>query len=202
MRQIILYYICFVLVFWGKTYSEPINIFKLEQFSRTIQVDALLVEWKSDNSRKINNLTIDAAVTSEDFIGYAHFPLSKNKKVKEIKFSTRNSNFDKTIYLDSAFQFEDVALDFVKIDDTSRAAVFEWQLPLVNFVSNDSDSLNITFKLIGIEDSVLSTIQFEGLRNQNSNNDSSPLIPQAILILLLLIIFILMKKKIRKKYSN
>lgn len=197
MRQIVF----FIFIFFTKTFTE-IHTYNLEQFSRTIQVDALLVEWKSENSKKINNFTLDAGMSAEDFIGYIHFPLLENDDINKIRITTRNTDFNREITLDSIFQFEDIALDFVVIKDSSRAAIIEWQFPLINFISKDSDSLNVLLEFIGSNDSLINVIKFEGKKNQNLNSGSNTLISQVILILVLLIIFIFMKKKVRKKFSN
>lgn len=201
MCKIIVNSLFFTILITALSFSNVDSIFNISQYSRAIQVDALLMEWNSESCKKIDKITVDAALTPDYLTGYIHFPLLDENQNLKVKLSSPNSDFKRELIIDTSFQLIDIALEIIKRSDSSKTAVLEWQLPIRDLSPDTLENISLTLLILNSEGNKYSEIMLKGKRSLE-DNDRNNIPLQIILISVLLIAFILMKKKARKKYSN
>lgn len=189
----------YLLLLVNVIHSE--DSFIISQFSRPIQVDALLMEWNSYNSKTLNSIVIDAALTPKYLTGYIRFDLHKNVNDSKIGFLSHYRKFEKYYNLDTSFQLIEVALEVENKNDSTKTAIMEWQFPISDLGTDSLGNINLSVLVIGRDSSKIDTLEIESTVFKNDSKKDYNLIIRIILISILLIIFIFMKKKVSKRFS-
>lgn len=201
MRQIV---ICIVLCFLSSNIlSNTVNLFEIKNYSRSIQVDGLLLEWKASSAKQIDSIYVDASITPKYLNGYIRFACKDEDSLTSILLKSSFSDFSKQVYLDSAIQAIDVALEIIQNAEEQKDAVLEWQFPIKELSVDSLNNLALSIELLSNNGEVKKHLLISGNVFENNNIDKGRNLPiQIVLIIVLFIIFAVMKKKAKKKYSN
>lgn len=198
MRKIVL----LIAILLYSLYSEEQSVFRINSISRDIQVDALLMEWRSEKGIQKGNLTIDGALTPDHLIGYVCLDIPKSSFGYSIALSSPNSDFNQKFIIDTSFQDIYAALEISQKNDTTNFVAFEWQFPRTDLGIDSVGNINLSLLFLNNRDSIMESVDFIYEQNSNQLESGRNLPLQLLIIFILLVIFIYMKKKVRKRHSD
>ena len=180
------------------------NIYFIDTKGRPIQLDAFLIEWNTNNVKKIKGkipIFWDAMNTSQGIVGYFRFPVNDSceKIVIDIFPSLKKVKRSFSIQIDTIHPSEKYyAVE--KIDNKEgKSVITEWIIPWDSIPVDSMGNYGIGFFTHNACGDTIQPIIFKGgkLAHTNASKYTKQIFIQITSIAVLLVLFIILKKRIK-----
>ena len=181
--------------------------FTVDRTGREIQVDAFLLEWKEDDSKKLEqgafSFTWDAVNTPQGLAGYIWYEYGDACFITEVNFYTQTGYPDRymkmtidTAMSESAFYAIDKS-----IKDSVTSITTEWLIPWDSMSVTSDGQYEIKLAAYSSCKDTLNPVALSGqylIKKRGGKNYSQRIVMQVISIGILLALFIMLKSRAGK----
>lgn len=181
--------------------------FTVDRTGRAIQVDAFLLEWKEDDSKKLEqgafSFTWDAVNTPQGLAGYIWYEYSDTCLITAVNIYTQPGNPDRymKMIMDTAlFEPEFYALDKSARDSVTSITV-EWLIPWDSIPISPDGRYEIKLTAYNSCKDTLKPFTLSGqylIKKSGGKNYSLRIVIQVISIAILLALFIMLKARAKR----
>ena len=179
----------------------------VDRAGRAIQVDAFLLEWKEEDSKKFEQgafvFTWDAINTPQGLAGYIWYEYSDTCFMSAVNFLVQTGNPDThmKMILDTAMSGpEFYALD-KSVKGSATSVTAEWLIPWDSISVNPEGRYEIDLAVYNSCNDTLKHVTLSGhhlIKKSSGKNYSRRIVMQVISIAILLALFIMLKSRAKK----
>lgn len=181
--------------------------FTVDRTGRAIQVDAFLLEWKEDDSKKFEqgafSFTWDAVNTPQGLAGYIWYEYSDTCFITTVDFYTQTGNPDR--YMKMIMDTAVSEPEFYALDKSARDSVTsitaEWLIPWDSIPISPDGLFEIKLTAYNSCKDTLKPFTLSGqylIKKSGGKNYSLRIVMQVISIAVLLALFIMLKARAKR----
>lgn len=195
-----------LLCFFFSHYADQQRL-TVDRDGRDIRIDAFLLEWKEEDSKKIEqgvfSFTWDAINTPQGLAGYIWYEYSDTCFKTEINLHTQtdNSNRGMTIIMDTAISEPAFYAIDKEAKDSVNCITTEWLIPWDSMSISPEGQFEIKLTAFNSCKDTLKPVILSGqylIKKGGRKNYSKRIVIQIISIAILLALFIMLKGRAKK----